>query len=104
MSVHAFRRVCDALAYGLLLQGNARLAFYPIPCDTTTTTSRSSAENLQVFTIGLSSSSSEQSQPVQWVCVCQEFSFGKPHQVSTTMFYEHLEQADTEDEWQWMHA
>ncbi|KIK81204.1 hypothetical protein PAXRUDRAFT_156654 [Paxillus rubicundulus Ve08.2h10] len=54
--------------------------------------------------MGPGSSSSKQSQPVRWVCVCQKFSFGRPHQVSTTTFYEHLEQADTEDEWQQIHA
>ncbi|KAF9228995.1 hypothetical protein BS17DRAFT_216847 [Gyrodon lividus] len=40
-----------------------------------------------------SSSSERSSWPVRWVCICQKFSFGRSHEVSTTTFYEHLEQA-----------
>ena len=37
-------------------------------------------------------------------CVCSKYNFGRPHLVSTTTWYRHLQEAGSEEEWQQIHA
>ena len=37
-------------------------------------------------------------------CVCSKYNFGRPHLVSTTTWYRHLQEAGSEEERQQIHA